>query len=170
MKKIIYFLIALGFLIGITIGSSTNVIAQQASIPSWVKHNALWWGQGQISDDEFIKALQWLIDNSLIKLPSQQPSQTNQTPNPDDITNTSCHRDETVPNIIHMTGKFTNGPIPYSLVYLQLGIIDANGTVVATGSATIDNIAAYQTKIFDAEAIYSEQFGKCEIEISTTLP
>ncbi|MFZ1076769.1 MAG: hypothetical protein WAN47_04990 [Nitrosotalea sp.] len=70
MKKALYLVIVLAFAIGITLGHSTNVIAQQTSIPSWVKNTALWWGQGQISDAEFIKAIQWMINDGLIQISS----------------------------------------------------------------------------------------------------
>lgn len=78
MNKIGYLLIALSFIVGITIGSSTNAIGQSTTIPSWVKNTALWWGQGQISDAEFIKALQWLINQGILSVPSStNPSSTN---------------------------------------------------------------------------------------------
>lgn len=77
MKKTVYLLIALSFVIGITIGSSTHVTAQQTSIPSWVKNTALWWGQGQISDAQFISALQYLINQGIITIPSTQSTTNN---------------------------------------------------------------------------------------------
>lgn len=83
MNKIWYLLIALSFVIGITLGSSTNVIGQQASIPSWVKNTALWWGQGQISDADFVKALQWMINQGILTMPSNTSSNNNlQASNP----------------------------------------------------------------------------------------
>jgi hypothetical protein len=56
------------------IESSVNVNAQQTPIPSWIKNTALWWGQGKISDDEFIKAIQWLVSQGIIVIPSNQPT------------------------------------------------------------------------------------------------
>lgn len=38
------------------------------SIPEWVKPVAKWWSQGQIKDIEFVKALQFLIENKIINL------------------------------------------------------------------------------------------------------
>jgi len=35
-------------------------------IPDWIKNIALWYGQGQISDSEFISAIQFLIDNNIL--------------------------------------------------------------------------------------------------------
>lgn len=153
---------------GLTIGLSINASAQESTIPSWVKNTALWWGQGQVSDSEFFKVLQWLIDQKIVSVPQSTSQQQPQLAS--GISSTDCHRDETIPNIVHMTGKYTNGPTAYSFVNLQLGLIDANGSVVAVGSATIPDVGAYQTKIFDATAVYSGQFAKCEIELSYTTP
>lgn len=53
-----------------TIGFSINATAQQPPIPSWIKNTAKWWGEGQISDDEFIKAIQYLIDQKILIITS----------------------------------------------------------------------------------------------------
>ena len=88
LKKVLYLLIALSFVVGITIGSSSHVVAQQTSIPGWVKHTALWWGQGQIADADFIKAIQWMVDNGLIHVSTQgSQSQVPQTSAPLQTTN-----------------------------------------------------------------------------------
>lgn len=43
---------------------STNSTQQ---IPSWIKNNAKWWAEGQISDDEFLKGIQYLVSNGIIR-------------------------------------------------------------------------------------------------------
>jgi len=35
-------------------------------IPSWIKNNADWWAQGLISDDDFVKGIQFLIENGIM--------------------------------------------------------------------------------------------------------
>lgn len=35
-------------------------------VPKWVKHNALWWSQGKISDDDFLNGMRWLVENRII--------------------------------------------------------------------------------------------------------
>ena len=171
MKKLFIFIIGTCIAIGFLIGVSVNASAQELTIPKWIKNTALWWGQGQISDSEFIKALQYLIEQGILVV--NQPSTSQSAPQIQSfsgISNTTCHRDEITPNIVHMLGKFTNGPTPYSMVSLQLGLIDASGRVVATGLDSLYDVGARQTKIFDAEAIYSGQYAKCEIEIYGTVP
>ncbi len=36
------------------------------TIPEWVKNNALWYGQGIVSESEFINAIKFLIENDVI--------------------------------------------------------------------------------------------------------
>jgi plastocyanin len=38
------------------------------SVPEWVKNNALWYGQGDISESEFLNAIKFLIDTGVIVL------------------------------------------------------------------------------------------------------
>lgn len=35
-------------------------------IPSWIKNNAEWWAQGLITDDDFVKGIQFLIENGIM--------------------------------------------------------------------------------------------------------
>jgi len=46
--------------------SSQAVLSQQ--IPSWVKNNAGWWADGSIGDEDFVKAIQYLINSGIIKV------------------------------------------------------------------------------------------------------
>ena len=62
MKFIVFFISAL-FLAGIlTIPSS----AAQDVIPSWIKNNAGWWANDQITENEFLRAIEYLIKNDII--------------------------------------------------------------------------------------------------------
>ncbi len=36
------------------------------TIPSWIKNTAGWWAEGQIPDEEFLKGINFLIDNGLL--------------------------------------------------------------------------------------------------------
>ncbi|HJU14451.1 MAG TPA: YbhB/YbcL family Raf kinase inhibitor-like protein [Candidatus Nitrosotalea sp.] len=47
--------------------SCCNASSQQ--VPSWVKNNAKWWSEGQVSDVEFLKGMQYLIDQGLMDVP-----------------------------------------------------------------------------------------------------
>ena len=42
--------------------------ASAESLPQWIKNTALWYGEGSISETEFLNAIQFLIENDLIEL------------------------------------------------------------------------------------------------------
>ena len=59
----------LGILIIIfTISLLSTTSLADLQIPTWVKKNANWWGHDQISDEEFVKGLQYLINVGIMKV------------------------------------------------------------------------------------------------------
>lgn len=38
------------------------------SIPSWIKNNAGWWSEGKIDDQSFVKAIQYLVEQGIIRV------------------------------------------------------------------------------------------------------
>ncbi|MGB6462733.1 MAG: carboxypeptidase-like regulatory domain-containing protein [Nitrosotalea sp.] len=38
-------------------------------IPQWIKNNAGWWASGQIGDSDFVKGIQYMVENGIIKIP-----------------------------------------------------------------------------------------------------
>ncbi|MCA9827373.1 MAG: hypothetical protein KC444_03140 [Nitrosopumilus sp.] len=46
--------------------SVTGNIVNAETIPEWVKNNALWFGQGLISETEFLNAIKFLIENEVL--------------------------------------------------------------------------------------------------------
>lgn len=40
----------------------------EINVPGWIKNNADWWSQGLISDDDFVKGIQYLIEQGIIKV------------------------------------------------------------------------------------------------------
>jgi len=38
------------------------------SIPDWIKNNACWWAEGLISDDDFVKGIEYLVKEGIIKV------------------------------------------------------------------------------------------------------
>jgi plastocyanin len=41
------------------------------SVPEWIKNNALWYGQGNISEAEFLNAIKFLIEEGIIVLDTE---------------------------------------------------------------------------------------------------
>jgi len=66
----ILILISMG---GITALSSTT-FAEETPIPNWIRDTALWWGEGKISDGDFINALQYLMEEKILNVPTQDSS------------------------------------------------------------------------------------------------
>ena len=68
MKKLTI-VIASVLLVGIVIGLSINASAEEGLIPSWIKNIAGFWSNNQISDSEFIDALQFLVKEGILVIP-----------------------------------------------------------------------------------------------------
>jgi len=54
--------------------------AQSTAVPDWVKNNAQWWTEGKISEQEYLNAIQFLVDEGIIKLESSSEKPTNFVP------------------------------------------------------------------------------------------
>ena len=56
--------------------SISNVAnAQEGTIPEWIQNIALFWGEGQISESEFVNALEFLGDEGILKLPAAESAE-----------------------------------------------------------------------------------------------
>ncbi len=50
-------------------------------IPDWIKTNAKWWSEGKITDSDFIKGIEYLIEQNVIKIPqTEQGTSTKKIP------------------------------------------------------------------------------------------
>ena len=45
-------------------------------IPAWIKNTAGWWANDQIPDEDFVKSLQFLVENNIINVKSSEKTQT----------------------------------------------------------------------------------------------
>ncbi len=50
------------------INSPKEYHMSERMVPDWIKNNAKWWYNGQISDDDFIKSLQYLVNKGIIRV------------------------------------------------------------------------------------------------------
>lgn len=55
-----------------------DITKKQEKVPSWIKNNAGWWAEGQISDSDFVSGIQFMIKEKIINIPdlSEQASVT----------------------------------------------------------------------------------------------
>jgi len=61
-------ILAIGVLVvsGITIFSIAS--AEESLIPSWIKNTASFWVSGDVSDKEFISAIEWMLENKVLQV------------------------------------------------------------------------------------------------------
>ena len=52
--------------------SSETSSSSSRIIPDWMEHNARWWNEGQIDDQEMISAIEFLANNKIITMPSEK--------------------------------------------------------------------------------------------------
>ena len=55
------------------------VSGQQATIPDWIKNNAMWWASDQIPDSAFLQGIQFLIKEGIMVIPSTETSESSQS-------------------------------------------------------------------------------------------
>ena len=48
--------------------AQAETVDDSQEIPSWIKNNADWWAQGLISDDDFVKGIQYLVEQGIIQV------------------------------------------------------------------------------------------------------
>lgn len=46
-----------------------NSFAENNSVPEWIRNNAKWWAEGQITDSDYILALQYLVNQGILTFP-----------------------------------------------------------------------------------------------------
>ena len=67
----------------VIIGSATatTVYSVDYQIPSWTKNVALYWGEGEIEDGEYVEFLQFLVDEEIITIPNYNSDDISQLEN-----------------------------------------------------------------------------------------
>ena len=47
---------------------SNNAYSEESSLPEWVKNIFVWFGEGVVSESELLTAIEWLIENNILKI------------------------------------------------------------------------------------------------------
>lgn len=50
--------------------SIISISAEESQIPSWIKNTVSFWVSGDVSDNEFISAIEWMLENDVIEVSS----------------------------------------------------------------------------------------------------
>ena len=69
----------IGFLIKEKVISISSLPPQASAvseekIPDWIKNNAMWWADGMISEDEFLRAIKYMVENGIVKVNEYFPN------------------------------------------------------------------------------------------------
>lgn len=64
--------------VSFTVGGSISYSqsTQKQIVPEWIRSNAVWWSENQIGDSDFLKGIEYLIENNIIvisNIPEQKP-------------------------------------------------------------------------------------------------
>ncbi|MEM4391910.1 MAG: peptidase, partial [Candidatus Nitrosotenuis sp.] len=93
------------------------VLEQGILVPSWIKQTAGWWCNKSITDDDFLRGIEYLIKNRVIQI-SEQAGRDKEKVVPDWVRSNSCWWAE---------GAITDGDFVNGLSYLvRHGIIVAS--------------------------------------------
>jgi len=65
------------------------VLPTNPIVPEWVKNNAGWWSDGQISETEFVQAIAFLIKQGIINIPPTEQTGDTARGVPDWVKNTA---------------------------------------------------------------------------------
>ena len=76
MKYLLFSVLAV-LLVGIVMVPAVS--SQQATIPAWIKNNAMWWASDQIPDSAFLQGIQFLIKEGIMVIPSTETSGSSQS-------------------------------------------------------------------------------------------
>ena len=120
-SRIFYSLVAL---VAFSLLGATLQPTAAESVPEWIKNIAKWYGEGKISEAEFVNAIKYLIDNNIIVLESGQKK-------------TESKASPSFENIIIPNGNSKVGNVGF---YLPLNLeIDKGTTVVWINDDNIEH-------------------------------
>jgi phosphonate transport system substrate-binding protein len=73
-QKLLFSLIITLSVISITTILFAQNAEAQSLVPEWVKNNAAWWAEGTVDDQTFLNGIEFLIENNVIHVSSNDPS------------------------------------------------------------------------------------------------
>lgn len=162
------FIIA-GIVLFSIVTSSIFAAEDSTMFPNWFKNSARLWLEGQLSDEEFADAIKWLIDNGYLQINSLKQDEVNeQTLQKGSFSNIVCTQEY---SYVQMTGKYTNGDVPYQVIFLKMMLFDDDKNALATGSSIISDVDAHVTKYFDVVTRFTNMnYTSCEVQIDSAIP
>ena len=128
--------------------SRSAVSSSENQIPSWIRSNADWWSKGMISDTEFVKGMEYLIQHGMMKVPAVPASSSSSSQIPSWIKNNAKWWYE---------GKIGDGDFISGIQFLiSNGMIQLSPQNSCQGTALC--ITGKVEKIVDGDTIYVEKY------------
>lgn len=81
-----------------------SVSAQSSAIPDWVKNNAKWWSEGQITETDYLSGIQYLINHGMIVIPITEVTATK-------VNLSDDQRAQSI--VVHMNGEIFDKGVTY---------------------------------------------------------
>ena len=74
---------------GIPQNNPVSLQSATKTIPHWIKNTAMWWSQGSVTDDDFIKGIQYLVQQGIITVSTTQVNSQSSLTIPSWVKNTA---------------------------------------------------------------------------------
>ena len=128
--------------ITLTSGIISQVNAEQYQIPNWIRNNANWWYQGHIQDSEFVKVIQYLIENKIVVIPS---------------TSENSNKENKIPSWVkNNAGWWANGAISDSDFVSGIQYLISSGIIIIKPDSNSTQIN------FDVSSVQSNSDQQCD--------
>lgn len=126
----------------LVVGFMTHSANADTSIPSWIKSNAKYWKEGQIGDGEYVKGIQFLIQNGVMKIPDSSKTVEKSSLIPSWIKNDAGWWAD---------GSITDDEFVSSMQYLvSAGIVDVtNQSISNTNPVSNTNATSSSSSVID---------------------
>lgn len=112
--------------------------AQESSIPNWIKNTVKWWSQGQTTDDNFLQAIQYLIDDNILHV--QGSNQYNRA-NPTNGNMVGVPNNQLVVKLNDLQARYDSLEIKYDLLMQQVRNLGDHLPNTGDNNATISAVA-----------------------------
>ncbi|HSB57510.1 MAG TPA: hypothetical protein VLD38_06865 [Nitrosopumilaceae archaeon] len=88
----------------LVIGTSFVIFVDGASVPSWIKNNAKWWAEGQITESDYLSSLQYLVNQGILVIPITE------------VTAASTNSDNKIAHsfVVHFSNGLISKPITFT--------------------------------------------------------
>lgn len=130
---------------------SINVEGVPNQIPEWVKNNVEWWADGIIGDEEFVRGIEFLINQGILIVPP---------------TTISDEQSNEIPDWIKNNGKWwTEGVISDNEFLNNIQYLIANGILSVSSAVLGSELQTFSGKFNDADFIHRVS-GTASIEFT----